>query len=92
MNDIEDKLAALSARFAAAAEHESLVMESASSQGDWQAVRDRAHAMAGTAPMLGFAAIGDAALALELAIESGGDPAAALKRLDALLRAASSGS
>lgn len=90
MNDIEDKLAALSARFAAAAEHERLAMENAGSKGDWQAVRDQAHALAGTAPMLGFAAIGGAASDLELVIENGGDPAAAMTRLDALLRAASS--
>jgi hypothetical protein len=47
----------------------------------------RAHNLAGLGAMLGFPAVGEAALALEFAAEHGEDMAGPAARLDALLEA-----
>ena len=79
------KMGALSARFAGqAAQHRADLAEACKAQ-DCDAVIAKAHKLAGIAPMFGHAAIGEAALALEDAAESGKLYDAEAAQLDALL-------
>ena len=64
-------MAQLAARFSARAEQDCLALREALRKEDRIAVRDLAHRLAGTAPMLGFEAIGEAARTLEDAADSG---------------------
>ncbi len=62
MTEFEEKLEALRARFVqrAAVDAEAIVERAAA--GDWAAVRDVSHGLAGRAGMFGFAALSDAGL------------------------------
>ena len=80
-------MAELSARFARQAGEYREELLGADRAGDRTAVRDRAHKLAGIAPMLGHPDIGSAALELEEAIETQSDCRTAFARLDRLLAA-----
>jgi HPt (histidine-containing phosphotransfer) domain-containing protein len=62
VNPIEERMAALRARFATAAPAEAAELEYALEAGDADAMRRIAHGLAGRAGMFGFAALGAAAL------------------------------
>lgn len=81
------KMAELAARFATQANTYRQELSQADAEGDRGLMRDRAHKLAGIAPMLGHAEIGAAALTLEEAIEDGSDYRDALDRLDRCLAA-----
>ena len=84
MNDMAARMGELSARFAARAVEERAELADAVAAGDREAVRQRAHKLAGVAAMFGHPAVGEAALALELAAERDErleEPAATLDRL-----------
>lgn len=85
MNSLDAKLAQLAADFAARAAGERAAVVAALAADDRSTLQDRAHKLAGIAPMMGFAAIGEAALALEATAENGADCAAPAQRLCALL-------
>ena len=80
------KLAELAARFASRVPEERAALTLARRTGDRIELRDRAHKLAGIAPMFGHDEIGEAALALEAAAEKGDAVDAAAFRLDRLLR------
>ena len=80
-------MAELSARFARQAGEYREELLGADSAGDRTAIRDRAHKLAGIAPMLGHPDIGAAALELEEAVETKSDYRAAFARLERLLAA-----
>ena len=84
---IDARIAELSARFARQAGEYRAALLHADSAGDRTAIRDRAHKLAGIAPMLGHPDIGAAALALEEAVETQSDYRSAFARLDRLLAA-----
>lgn len=85
VDQLHAKMEALSARFAGqAAQHRAELAEACKAQ-DCDAVIAKAHKLAGIAPMFGYIAIGDAALALEEAAESGAVYDAEAAHLDALL-------
>lgn len=91
MDPLEAKMAELAARFAGRAGEERAALVQALANGDRSALRDRAHKLAGIAAMFGFPAIGEAALALELAAENGEDLETPTKALDVLLAGISLG-
>jgi HPt (histidine-containing phosphotransfer) domain-containing protein len=62
LNPIEERMAALRARFAAAAPGEAEQLERALEAGDAEAMRRIAHGLAGRAGMFGFDALGATAL------------------------------
>ena len=80
------KMAELAARFAARAAEERKLLATAKAACDRDLLRDRAHNLAGVAPMFGHADIGSAALELEAVVENGEPFDAALASLDLLLR------
>lgn len=80
-------MAALSARFEARAPEERAGIAAALKSGDNRTIVDRAHKLAGIAGMLGFGAVGEAALALEETARAGGDVAPPAARLFGLLEA-----
>lgn len=87
MNTLEAKLAVLRERFHAMAEGEAAELEQALRLGDLEAVRRRAHGLAGRSGMFGFDELGALALAADeaqLADLPGRaiDLIAALRRLD----------
>lgn len=88
MTPLEERIAALAAKFAARAPEERAALAQAIEAGDEAALIERAHKLAGIAGMFGHHAIGEAALAVEEAALAGGDwrPLAAdlLAKLDAL--------
>ena len=88
MNPLEERIAALAAKFAARAPEERDALAAAIEAGDESAVIDRAHKLGGIAGMFGHHSIGEAALGVEEAALAGGDwrPLAEdlLARLDAL--------
>ncbi|SMF61194.1 Hpt domain-containing protein [Allosphingosinicella indica] len=86
MTDFEAKMAALKMRFAARAAEDAAGLERAAGAGDWDAVRERAHGLAGRAGMFGHPGIGDAARSIEEEIDAGGSPVGAVVALAALLR------
>ena len=85
MTSAEDKLAHLATRFAARAVDERLELAAALAADDREAMQTRAHKLAGVAAMFGHPAIGEAALALELAAESGEPLVDLAMQLDNLL-------
>ena len=87
MSDPGGKLAELGRKFAARAREERAALAQAMADDDRTALRDRAHNLAGIAPMVGYPQVGEAALALELAVEEGADIAAPARVLDAALAA-----
>lgn len=87
MNPLEAKMAELAARFTARAAGERQALAAELAAGERDAVRMRAHNLAGLGAMLGFPGVGEAALALEFAAEHGEDMAGPAARLDALLEA-----
>ncbi len=78
-------MAELADRFASRATEERATISEALQSGNREALRDRSHKLAGIAAMFGFPAIGEAALALEMAAENGDDVHAPAQLLDALL-------
>lgn len=74
MSDFETRLQALRERFILQAIEEAAAIERYASEGEWHAVRDLSHGIAGRAGMFGFVALSDAARTLEEAIEAGGRP------------------
>lgn len=64
-------MAALRTRFVDQARGEAAAIARHVAAGEWQAVRDICHGLAGRAGMFGFAALGDAARAVEEAIDEG---------------------
>lgn len=81
------KMAELSARFSARAADDSGAIAEALAADDRATLADIAHKLAGNAGMFGHHAIGEAALALEEAAESGAEVAAPAARLRHLLAA-----
>jgi len=80
MTGFEEKLEALRARFVQRAAVDADAIAERATAGDWAAVRDVSHGLAGRAGMFGFAALSDAAKDLEDAVDAGADA----DRLDAL--------
>ena len=89
MSALDAKMDELGRRFAARAAEERAGLAAALAADDRETLQARAHKLAGIAPMFGHAEIGEAALALELAAEEGGDVAPVVARLDGLLAALS---
>lgn len=87
MSAIKQKLAELSARFAAQAPQHRADLAAALASDDRAALRHLAHKLAGNAGMFGHPAISEAASDLEIACEVGGDYAEPARTLDALLAA-----
>ena len=87
MSAIDQKMATLAQRFAARAADERAGLAAELAQDDRDAVRQRAHKLAGIAPMFGFPALGEAALDLEMAAEEDADMAAPGAAVLALLEA-----
>ncbi|NVD45934.1 Hpt domain-containing protein [Qipengyuania atrilutea] len=85
MDHLRAKMDALSARFAGQAEQHRAELAEACKARDCDAVIVKAHKLAGIAPMFGYTDIGEAALALEEAAESGEVYDAEAARLDSLL-------
>ena len=86
MTSVDEQLMKLAARFVARAGEERTALATAHDRGDRGELCDRAHRLAGTAPMFGYSAIGEAALALEEAAEDlDNDTAEAWQKLDRLL-------
>ena len=79
------KIDELSARFAGQAAQHRAELAAACRAKDGDAVIAKAHKLAGIAPMFGYTAIGEAALALEAAAENGTGYLVEAERLDALL-------
>ena len=73
MTSLQQKIAELSARFAARAADERDAIADALQTGDRAAIIDRAHKLAGIAGMFGHSKVGEAALALEQAALAGED-------------------
>lgn len=82
---LDAKVAELAAVFAARAGEERAWLGKALETADIETLRDRAHKLAGIAGMFGFPEVGEAALQLELAAESGRDVRGEAAVLDALL-------
>ncbi len=64
-------MAVLRERFAVRARGDAGLVEAHARNGDRSALRDLCHALAGTAGMFGFSALGDAAGAVEDAVDEG---------------------
>ncbi|RPF70989.1 Hpt domain-containing protein [Aurantiacibacter spongiae] len=88
MTEFDTRMASLKARFAERMAEEREILQAALATCNRPALRDQAHKLAGIAPMLGFLALGDAALALEATVDAGEEHAAAAHRVIALLDAA----
>lgn len=79
------RLAELTARFRARAGEERMVLARALAEDDRATVAERAHKLAGNAGMFGEAELGEAALALEEAAETGAALRESGERLLAML-------
>ena len=88
MSEIDDRMAALKARFSERAGEEIAAIEAAIDSADAAELQRRAHKLAGIAPMFGHADLGEAALDLETAAETGMDCQAPAARVIALLKQA----
>ncbi|MGN3973629.1 Hpt domain-containing protein [Tsuneonella sp. SYSU-LHT278] len=84
---LQAKLAELGQRFVAQAPEKRAALRDALARNDLPALASLAHRLAGNAGMFGFAAIGEAALAVEEAIDAGHDPHHATDELLKLLEA-----
>jgi HPt (histidine-containing phosphotransfer) domain-containing protein len=82
MAEIDARLAAIAERFAAAAGESAAAIEAALGREDWSELARLCHSLAGRAGMFGHAEIGDAARAVEEAVDGGlsGSELAALTR------------
>ena len=87
MTALDAHLAALSARFGQRAAADRAALAQALAAGDFIAVRDISHKLAGLAGMLGHPEVTDAALALEMAAEEGRDLESPAAVLDGMLEA-----
>lgn len=87
MNALEERIAALAAKFAGGAPEQREALSAALAAGDSATLVARAHKLAGIAGMVGYGEIGEAALALEDAALAGQDIAAPAAALLALLDA-----
>ena len=84
-SQIAAKMAEMAARFAHRAGEFRAELADATTRDDRTALAAVAHRLAGIAPMFGQAAIGEVALELEEAAETGGEYAALASQLDRLL-------
>jgi HPt (histidine-containing phosphotransfer) domain-containing protein len=75
LTGIDGRLAALRERFVTHAVAEIFAIRMALGQSDWSRLRDLTHGLSGRAGMFGFPALGEAAAALEEAIEADVAPA-----------------
>lgn len=80
-------MAALRSRFVDQARGEAAAIARHVAAGEWQALRDLCHGLAGRAGMFGFPALGDAARTVEEAIDDGAPPQRLAPLADDLLRA-----
>lgn len=71
MAEFQARMAALRERFAARTRSEARQIALHARNGDRNALRDTCHAIAGTAGMFAFSALGEAARSVEDAIEGG---------------------
>lgn len=74
MGEIDARLAALAERFAAQAAETGVAIEDSLERGDRAELSRLSHSLAGRAGMFGYGAIGDAARAVEEAIDAGRSP------------------
>lgn len=74
MDEIDARLATLTARFVVQAEELAIVIEACLVRGAWDELMMPCHSLAGRAGMFGHAAIGDAARAVEEAVAAGASP------------------
>ncbi len=91
MSALEKRMAELRARFAIQAQQEAAELELRAAAGDWRAVAEIAHGLAGRAGMFGFPEIGNLARDAEEAIDAGGAPRSDAAELAARLRALDQG-
>lgn len=74
MDDIDARMAALAARFAAQAEESAAVIEACLARCAWTELTAPCHSLAGRAGMFGQAALGDAARSVEEAVDARAPP------------------
>ena len=86
MTDFDAQISALRERFVARMATERVVIADELDRGGWGAVRDVCHGLSGLAAMFGLAPIGDAARAVEDAVDDGAPPEA-IRALAAVLLA-----
>lgn len=77
-------MAVLRQRFVERAVAEQSAIRAALARGDWPSLRDLAHGLSGRAGMFGFPDLGEAAQALEEAIEADAAPAGRRQLADRL--------
>ena len=86
MNEFDARMAALRERFVTRMAAERVEIEAELARGGWHAVRDICHGLSGLAGVFGLAPIGDAARAVEDAVDDGASPEA-VRALGAVLLA-----
>jgi HPt (histidine-containing phosphotransfer) domain-containing protein len=74
MSEIDERLAALAARFADQAIASIDLIEACLARRAWTELSEPCHSLAGRAGMFGYSAIGDAARSVEEAIDAGASP------------------
>ena len=74
MTDFDAQIAALRERFVTRMAAERVVIAAELARGGWIAVRDICHGLSGLAGVFGYAPIGDAARAVEDAVDDGAGP------------------
>lgn len=85
MTDFDAQIAALRERFVARMAAERVVIAAELARGGWGVVRDLCHGLSGLAGMFGLAPIGDAARAVEDAVDDGAPPEAVRELAEVLL-------
>lgn len=81
MSTLERRLGELRARFVERAARDRVKLRDALERGDLEEVEQLCHRLAGLAGTFGFAAAGDAASALEAAVQDGSPDAALVRQL-----------
>lgn len=74
MTGFDARMAALRQRFIDQAAAEEVLIRTALAGGDWPKLRDLSHGLSGRAGMFGFSEVGDAAQAVEEAIDADATP------------------
>jgi len=85
VTDFDAQIAALRERFVARMAAERVVIAAELARGGWGVVRDLCHGLSGLAGMFGLAPIGDAARAVEDAVDDGAPPEAVRELAEVLL-------
>lgn len=85
MSEIDERLAAFSALFAAHADTTADTIRNAANENDADDLRRLCHSLAGRAGMFGQMAIGDAALSIERALDAGRTPDSLVLDVDNLV-------